>query len=245
MGVNAQTSVPKFTSGDVLTAANTNLLSNGIGVFSGTATRDAAFGGSGEKVLAEGQFAYLEDTNTTQYYDGAAWQSVGVAPGLVLITTATATAVQTLSINDCFSSTYAAYEIEIINTDNVTANSIFKARLRVSGTDTTTQYSDQRLYANGTTVAAEASPAGNDEWYVGQLDPTYKGYFTKMTLHNPNVATKTTMACRSNFVSSSGALFVDVIAGVQDAVTQFTGITFITSGTSFTGTIRVYGYANS
>lgn len=76
MGVNAQTSVPKFTSGDVLTAANTNLLSNGIPVFSGTATRDAGFGGTGEKVLAEGQFAFLEDSNTTQYYDGATWQAV-------------------------------------------------------------------------------------------------------------------------------------------------------------------------
>lgn len=245
MGANAVTTVPVYTAGEVLTAADMNITNSGIPVFATTVTRDAAFGGTGEKTLAEGQFAYIEASNATQYYDGAAWQSVGVAPGLVLITTATATAVQTLSINDCFSSTYAAYEIEIINTDNVTANSIFKARLRVSGTDTTTGYADQRLYANGTTVAAEASPAGTDEWYVGQLDPTYKGYFTKMTLHNPNVATKTTFACRTNFVSSGGNVFVDVIGGLNDAVTQFTGITFITSGTSFTGTIRVYGYANS
>ena len=245
MGANATTFVPSYTSGEVLTAANLSVTNSGIPVFANSTARTAAFGGTGEKTLAEGQFSYLEDTNATQYYDGAAWKSVGVAPGLVLITTATATAVQTLSINDCFSSTYAAYEIEIINTDSVGANALFKARLRVSGTDTTTQYSDQRLYASSTSVNAEASPAGNDEWYVGQLDPTYKGYFTKMTLHNPNVATKTTMACRSNFVSSSGGLFVDVIAGVQDALTQFTGITFITAGTSFTGTIRVYGYANS
>ena len=86
MGDNAQTSVPKFTSGDVLTAANTNLLSNGIPVFSGTATRDAAFGGTGEKVLAEGQYAFLEDSNITQFYDGAAWQPVGASAGLVYIT---------------------------------------------------------------------------------------------------------------------------------------------------------------
>jgi hypothetical protein len=43
-------------------------------------TRDAAFGGAGEKTLAEGQFAFLEDSNTTQYYDGAAWQPVGASP---------------------------------------------------------------------------------------------------------------------------------------------------------------------
>jgi hypothetical protein len=76
MGINAQTSVPKFTSGDVLTAANTNLLTNAPPVFSGTATRDAAFGGVGEKTLAEGQLCYLEDSNIVQYYDGAAWATL-------------------------------------------------------------------------------------------------------------------------------------------------------------------------
>jgi hypothetical protein len=77
MGINAQTSVPKFTIGDVLTAANTNLLTNAPPVFAGTATRDAAFGGAGEKTLAEGQLCYLEDSNIVQYYDGAAWATVG------------------------------------------------------------------------------------------------------------------------------------------------------------------------
>jgi hypothetical protein len=77
MGANASTAVPLYASGQVLDAARLNLTNSGIPVFSGTATRDAAFGGSGEKVLAEGQFAYLEDTNSVQYYDSTAWQSVG------------------------------------------------------------------------------------------------------------------------------------------------------------------------
>lgn len=77
MGINAQTSVPKFTIGDVLTAANTNLLTNAPPVFSGTATRDAAFGGAGEKTLAEGQLCYLEDSNIVQYYSGSSWNTVG------------------------------------------------------------------------------------------------------------------------------------------------------------------------
>lgn len=77
MGINAQTSVPNFTSGDVLTAANTNLLTNAPPVFSGTATRDAAFGGAGEKTLAEGQLCYLEDSNIVQYYSGSSWNTVG------------------------------------------------------------------------------------------------------------------------------------------------------------------------
>lgn len=89
MGINAQTSVPKFTIGDVLTSANTNLLTNAPPVFSGTATRDAAFGGGGEKTLAEGQLCYLEDTNIVQYYDGSSF--VSLPKGYVLNTSATAT----------------------------------------------------------------------------------------------------------------------------------------------------------
>ena len=76
MGANAQTSVPVFTSGQVLTAQQQTEINTGIPVFADSTARDAAFGGSGEKTLAEGQFAYIEATDTTQYYDGANWQSV-------------------------------------------------------------------------------------------------------------------------------------------------------------------------
>jgi hypothetical protein len=76
MGANAVTTVPVYTAGEVLTAADMNITNSGIPVFATTVTRDAAFGGAGEKTLAEGQFAYIEATNATQYYDGAAWQAV-------------------------------------------------------------------------------------------------------------------------------------------------------------------------
>jgi len=79
MGANASTAVPLYASGQVLDAARLNLTNSGIPVFSGTATRDAAFGGAGEKVLAEGQFAYLEDTDALQYYSGTSFVSVGGA----------------------------------------------------------------------------------------------------------------------------------------------------------------------
>ena len=74
---NEQTSVPLFTAGEVLTAANMNISAGtGVPVFANTTTRDAGFGGAGEKVLAEGQLCYLSSTNVVQYYDGA-WATVG------------------------------------------------------------------------------------------------------------------------------------------------------------------------
>jgi hypothetical protein len=76
MGANAQTSVPKFSAGEVLTAANQNISAGtGVPVFVSTATRDAAFGGTGEKVLDDGQFCYLEVApKRFQVYNVTGWQ---------------------------------------------------------------------------------------------------------------------------------------------------------------------------
>jgi hypothetical protein len=65
-----------FTTGDVLTAAQVqfNLQNQTIMYFANAAARDAALTAP---IVAEGMFAYLADTNTTVYYDGAAWQSFG------------------------------------------------------------------------------------------------------------------------------------------------------------------------
>ena len=75
---NEQTSVPLFAASEILTAANMNISAGtGVPVFSSSVTRDAAFGGAGEKVLAEGQLCYLSDSNIVQYYTGSAWATVG------------------------------------------------------------------------------------------------------------------------------------------------------------------------
>jgi hypothetical protein len=93
MGANASTAVPVYASGEVLDAARLNLTNAGVPVFSGTATRDAAFGSTGQKVLAEGQLCYLEDLNVVQYYDGSSFLTVGPATttsGLVCVKAETA-----------------------------------------------------------------------------------------------------------------------------------------------------------
>lgn len=85
MGANAQTSVPLFTAGEVLSAANQNISAGtGVPVFATTTTRDAAFGGSGEKVLAEGQLAYIEASDVVQYYNGSAWATLGPSTSAVV-----------------------------------------------------------------------------------------------------------------------------------------------------------------
>ena len=89
---NEQTTVPLFVAAEVLTAADMNLSAGtGVPVFTNSTTRDAGFGGAGEKVLAEGQLCYLSDSNIVQYYSGASWATVGpLAAGQVVSTSVTA-----------------------------------------------------------------------------------------------------------------------------------------------------------
>jgi hypothetical protein len=68
-----------FTSGSVLTAAqvNTFLMDQSVMRFANEAARTAAFGGTGEPVLAEGMMSYLDDLNQVQVYNGSAWVAIG------------------------------------------------------------------------------------------------------------------------------------------------------------------------
>ena len=103
MGANAQTTVPTFVQSQVLTAAQVNQINTGVPVFAGTSERDAAFGGSGEKTLAQGQLAYIEATNIVQYYNGTSWLTLAPTTSAVLQIVST-TKTDTFSMN---STTYA------------------------------------------------------------------------------------------------------------------------------------------
>lgn len=85
MGVNAQTTVPAFTAGQVLTAAQVTQINTGVPVFATTTTRDAAFG-TGKKTLAQGQFCYLESTGKLQVYTGSAWTNVATQTNIATFT---------------------------------------------------------------------------------------------------------------------------------------------------------------
>ena len=67
-----------FSAGEVLTAANvqTYLMDQAIPVFADATARDAAITSP-----AEGQFAFLKDTDALQYYTGSAWVAAGGAGG--------------------------------------------------------------------------------------------------------------------------------------------------------------------
>jgi len=76
-----------FTVGQVLTSAEVDgyLMQQTIMKFADAAARNAALTG----VLAEGMFAYLADTNATEYYDGSSWESVSNPGDITAVTAGT------------------------------------------------------------------------------------------------------------------------------------------------------------
>jgi hypothetical protein len=86
MGVNQQTSVPAFSAGQVLTAAQVTQINTGVPVFADSTARTAAFGGTGEKVLAQGQLSYLESDGKIYVYSGTAWVSISSVTNVAAFT---------------------------------------------------------------------------------------------------------------------------------------------------------------
>jgi hypothetical protein len=241
MGANAQTSVPTFTAGEILTAANMNISARtGIPVFADATARDAAFGGTGEKTLAEGQFAYLESTNATQYYDGSAWQSVG-SSGLTLISATTISAAATTNVNDVFSTTYDNYKVFFNGTASTGTDVPVTLKLRVSGADATTNYTYQRLVTTSTTTVVDRDVFGTDEFgVVGINGNAYYGF--DITMINPFNASPTKFIATS-VGSNPAGVTQNFVQGVNTNSTSYTGFSLLTSG-SISGTLKIYGLAN-
>ena len=236
MGANAQTSVPAFTAGQVLTAQEQTEINTGIPVFATTTTRDAAFGGAGEKTLAEGQFAYIEASNTAQYYDGAAWQNIGFALNLIKAQTI-GSAVASVTVTDVFSATYDNYMITI-NGGVASAGCFLYLQLGA----TTTGYYEGRpgVTIPGGTFVGNVTSNGS-QFIIGSGTT---GNLKAMTqLHSPYLS-KNTSHFTGLYGSSTGQ--ADVSMGFLNDTTSYTAFTITAStGTLTGGTIRVYGYQNS
>jgi hypothetical protein len=234
MGANAQTKVPTFAPAEVLTAANTNLLSNGIGVFSGTATRDAAFGGSGEKVLAEGQFAFLEDSNSTQFYDGAAWQSVA-GGGMTLLSTTTLSGATTAitGISQDYNDLY------IYLTDWY-ASSAANLNMFVNGNSTAANYVGSYIRNRIGTSTGFDSTTAVTAWSEG---PGQHNNFQIITLPNYTNASVKFWNSSGYMDTDNGQKGIYIGAGAYfNGTSAITSLTFApTAGTFSAGTVKIYG----
>ena len=254
MGANAQTSVPLFSAGQVLTAADQNLSAGtGVPVFATTTTRDAAFGGANEKVLAEGQLCYIEASNIVQYYDGAAWATLGPASAgaLVFITSASFTTATSFSLpNNTFSSTYRNYKL-IASITAVTGACTITGRIRSGGADVTSaKYYQMSVGLTEGAGASNQGESGQTSFALGNGgDASYPNWNLSVDILQPQVSTVFNPICGSlqffNGTNYIGRAF-NATYNNGTTATSYDSFSVISSvASSLTGVYRVYGYADS
>jgi hypothetical protein len=235
MGANAVTTVPVYTAGEILTAADMNITNSGIPVFATTVTRDAAFGGAGEKTLAQGQYCYIEATNTLQQYSGTAWQSAA-AMSVVKATTTFASSAAVF-VDSVFTTAYDTYLIVAEGT--AAANDAVFLNWRVGGaTNTASNYNYQYMSANGGTIGGNNATGGTFA-YIGDWGTTRSAF--SVLVQTPATAAPTTTLMQSN---RNGNFMYCSISSFTGS-TAFDGFTFKGQTQNISGQYTVYAMGKS
>ena len=194
-----------FTTGEVLTAADTNgYLMQGILVFASAAARDAAITSP-----QEGQFAYLKDTNATTYYTGSAWAASGGGGGKVL---QVVVGTSTTSVSNS-TSTYADTGLTATITPATTSSRILVLVDHGTVFKSSGNANNQlnfRLFRGATQLVFSSS------WYTGTA-LNLKGYHGIQYVDSP--ASISALTYKTQFRNESNTAAVDVIAGGAEAST--------------------------
>jgi hypothetical protein len=230
-----------FVTGDVLTAGDVNgYLMQGVLVFANAAARTAAITSP-----QEGQFSYLKDTNTTEYYTGSAWAAVGggASGGMTLLNaggTTLATGTTTVNITP---TGYTALKIYIKGAYATGSERMF---MRLNG-DTGNNYSFALLRNEETNAPSALFSEGTSSFeYIFQSLPT-----SNLTKLNGNCQidlwfptdTDQVAIAYTGLGGQSGSNWQVHGNGVYDGSAAITSLSFILAGadTFSGGTVFVYG----
>lgn len=242
-----------FTDGSVLNAAqvNTFLMDQSIMRFATTAARDAAFGGAGEPILAEGMTCYIDADNSIYTYDGSAWVkmvSASTPPAMELITTQSWSGATSVDFVGVFTSAYTNYRI-VIDQWQVTVGENHFLRLRdASGIISSVDYLTNRIEQSGSTIAGVTPGGGFSTTFM----PSYivatsfdanaqvAGF---IDVFQPQVSAWTKITGQISRIDSASGGWNVSIAGFFKQTTSITGFSFVRNSTAtMSGRASVYGY---
>ena len=159
--------------------------------------------------------------------------------GLVYVTSATVgTAVSSVTVNNCFSSTYDNYRI-IVSGGTASTNIDLWMTLGLS----TTSYYGGVLYfgyASGSGTAGGLGQYNASEWrYTFNIGTTNTSGVVDLIA--PYLAKPTGMMANYSVMNTSGSIVIS--NGFHNSATSYTGFTLTCSGGNMTGQlITVYGY---
>jgi hypothetical protein len=160
--------------------------------------------------------------------------------GLVFITSSAFSASSTVSVNNCFTSTYANYRVVL---DCVGSAELgIDCRLRASGSDdSAATYNTRRsILASGYSSSYNAT---NTSFAVVIAQATNRSAAV-LDFINPEASLQTNALTNASYEpSANGRMELSGLTFTN--TTQFDGFSLICASGNITGTVRVYGYANS
>lgn len=175
------------------------------------------------KTFTTGEVLTASDTNT--YLTNA---------GLVYITSTTVgSAVASVTVSNCFSSTYDNYVVLVQGIVNSTAANL---TLQLSGITSSTYSTGGTFFTYGSATVSGFGPAATTSWTVGPAGTTNSHAF--MQIMAPNASTSKTL-----FTQGSSTASYYSFAGTCTSTSTATGFVIApNAGTMTGGTITVYGY---
>lgn len=169
------------------------------------------------------------------------------AGALTLITAQTFTTSSNINVNNCFSSTYQNYVVQIIVSDTSAASDAFM-RLRASGTDASGNDYKWATVFNHSVTAAPSGAASNSasawsDYFIG-YDSGGKVALTA-TIFRPFEAASTFIASQAVSSPLNAYMYNYSRSGVHSLTNAYDGFSLTVNSGTITGNLRVYGLANS
>jgi hypothetical protein len=163
--------------------------------------------------------------------------------GLTFIASASPSAVSSQSFNNCFSATYQNYLI-VMNLLNSAGEDPLLYRMRSSGTDASGSdydYIQEFVYSTSQLVASTNNATSARASIVAASVQSA----IVININRPFDAAPTLLLSNASWYNGNDAMRKIGVGAVHNVSTSYDGITFLTTGGTMTGTIRIYGYSNS
>ena len=169
-----------------------------------------------------------------------------IQPGLVLIAKADASSVNSVSINNCFTSAYTNYRIVFSGSSNSTGSGLpsLRLRFRAGGVDNSAAV----YYGNVMYSTYAAGPSRSYDTAMTSATFTWLGDYGilgTMDISFPATATYKMMSSQGQMTGTAANIYGVIGYGYLGA-TAFDGFSLIADSSQLIGgTVRVYGYRNS
>jgi hypothetical protein len=175
---------------------------------------------------------------------GMKWAAAASGGALVFITSSTFTTSSAVNINSCFSSSYQNYRVIVDVTSASASATQLAVKFRASGTDSSSDYYSWGIEPNaGSDTIFVARGANISNGIVGYQGAN--GTKAGMDVFAPFASTRTFFTTNYSSITAAPLNIVGFSNGCHNVASSYDGISIIAASGTITGTIYVYGYANS